>query len=304
MGFTKKVMVEGRVTVVMPCFNDEPAHLRVSVDSVLAQTYPDVELVIVDDGSTNETTLDALSELEAKGIRVIHTANNGPAAARNLGIAAGTGRYVLPVDADDCIDKESVEHLVAVLQDPRVRISFPRYARMGEVHSQSRLYPDLTLTDLLPHNVIPVSGLFRKSDWSETGGYDEDLRIGLEDWEWWVRLLLRGGIARQAPNATLEIRVRPGSRTEFNRQRDAGEVTRRRIVENARDDCKSLALDFALWELNDSLATELQFWKRKFGPIERTFRRLPALGRLYAWILGTYGGVRAGGRQSKAACHE
>ena len=86
------------VSVVIPCFN-HGRYLRECLDHVRAQTWPEVEIVVVDDASTEPDTLAILDEIERSGdVRLIRQdANGGPSRARNAGIAASNGRYVLPV---------------------------------------------------------------------------------------------------------------------------------------------------------------------------------------------------------------
>src|SRR5215213_6636466 len=91
-----------RVTIVIPCFN-LGEYLADTIDSVLAQTFQDFEIIVVNDGSTDERTNRIISDLSHPKIRTIATANQGLARARNSGIAGAAGDYILPLDADDKI---------------------------------------------------------------------------------------------------------------------------------------------------------------------------------------------------------
>src|SRR5690606_29224713 len=116
-----------RVTIVIPTYDDHPDHLDQAVSSALAQTYRDVEVVVVDDGSARPVSL-------GKGgptLKVLRQANSGPAAARNLGIAQGSGSVVVCLDADDRLDRHYVAEVVEVLGDPQVTIAHPRVREFG-----------------------------------------------------------------------------------------------------------------------------------------------------------------------------
>ena len=91
-----------KVSVIIPCYN-QGACLEEAVDSVLAQTFQDFEILVVNDGSTDEATIRMLGKYERPKTRVIHTDNQGLAMARNNGIREARGAYILPLDADDKI---------------------------------------------------------------------------------------------------------------------------------------------------------------------------------------------------------
>ena len=91
-----------RVSVIIPCFNDG-AMLHESVASALAQDHDDVEIIVADDGSTDETSLATLDAVGQLGAIVMKLPHRGVSSTRNAAIAASTGDYILPLDADDLL---------------------------------------------------------------------------------------------------------------------------------------------------------------------------------------------------------
>lgn len=221
------------VTIVIPTYDDDPEHLREAVASALAQTHPRVEVVVVDDGSSRpetKATLDALTS-----VTLVQQGNAGPSAARNAGTAAGTGDVVICLDADDLLSPDFVAQSVAVLgQEHEARVAYPRMEPFGS--DTSTAWPTrgkLTVRDFAQRSAVPVCSAFYRDDWAAVGGWDEDLRLGMEDHEWWVRLLGHtGGTAAPLPSAVLHYRVRPGSRSRTRRYADDLAVTRQRILAN------------------------------------------------------------------------
>src|ERR1700736_2112376 len=115
-----------RVSVVIPCFN-LGEYVDEAVDSVLCQTLQDLEIVIVNDGSTDPHTNAKLAGYSKPRTRVIQTENQGLAAARNVGIADSRGDYILPLDADDRIAPTFLEKTAAVLdQHPEIGIVYSK----------------------------------------------------------------------------------------------------------------------------------------------------------------------------------
>src|SRR5437867_457309 len=109
-----------RVSVVIPCYN-LGRFLDEAVDSVLAQTFQDFEIVVVDDGSTDQETQRLLADYRKPGTRVVRSPNRGLPAAKNLGLAETTGPYVCMLDADDRLDPQLLAKSVAALDgDPSV----------------------------------------------------------------------------------------------------------------------------------------------------------------------------------------
>jgi glycosyltransferase involved in cell wall biosynthesis len=113
-----------KVSVVTPCFN-HGAVLREAVWSVKNIEREDIELIVVDDGSTDELTRKEMDTLSAGGIKVIRQENKGLAAARNAGVAISKGEYVLPLDADNRLHPVYIEHGVRILDaDPAVGVVY------------------------------------------------------------------------------------------------------------------------------------------------------------------------------------
>lgn len=205
------------VSVIMPCYNDGQ-YLQAAVDSLRSQTYPDVELIVIDDGSDDEVTLPLIQSLDFPRLQVLHTKHIGPAAARNCGIAAAKGEYILPLDADDTIEPTYIQRGVEVLQ---------RRPGVGVVYCHADLFdgmtgpwalPDYSLETELLDNCIFVTALFRKADWEAVGGFCEDFRAGMEDYDFWLSLLELGREVHQLPETLFHYRIKPQSRTtRFNK---------------------------------------------------------------------------------------
>jgi glycosyltransferase involved in cell wall biosynthesis len=161
------------------------------VESVLRQTFRNFEIIIVDDGSTDIETLRILDDLVIKypEITVIHQPNGHLANARNNGIVAAKGEYILPLDADDLLEPTILEKCVAVLDsDSSVGFAYVQARLFGDRDeiwvSQEYDFYDL----LLGNNYIVATNLYRRQAWEQVGGYDESMREGYEDWEFLIRL--------------------------------------------------------------------------------------------------------------------
>lgn len=268
-----------QVGVVIPCFNDRPDHLRETVASALAQDVP-VEVVVVSDGSTAPDTLSAIDRLP-DNVRVIRQANGGPASARNTGIRALSTNFILPLDADDRISPDFAREAIEALQaDADVRIAYAEWVSFGD-RSGRRVPPlEVGLAEILPASQFVAASVFRRSDWVRVGGYDESLRVGHEDYEFWIRLLASGGRAVRMPNAVFYYRIRPGSRERVQgADLQAMRATRTAVARNNPDHLERLLVEaqMALTLLhreNRRLATENHWFHRYFGWAWKAVRRL------------------------------
>jgi len=205
--------------VVVPVFN--PGVLLVdTVESIRRQTQP-CELILVDDGSTDAKTLEVLASLEAVGERVIRQENAGIGAARNAGIRETHATYILPVDADDLIEPDYAEQAVDVLERrPEVGVVYCRADRFGDVQGPWDL-PPYDRAAMAVDNVVFATAMFRRSDWEIVGGYDEGLRQGGEDWDFWLSLIELGREVVQLPDVLFHYRIH-GEPRNFLRRDLAG----------------------------------------------------------------------------------
>ena len=178
-----------RVAVVIPCFNDGE-YVADAVHSVREQEP--VDLVVVDDASTDERTREVIGRLERDGVRVIHhQRNRGVSAARMTGVEATTAPYVFPLDADDLAVPGALAMMADRLDsDPRLDVCFGDYLEFGE-HVLVRAVPDtldpfrVTFT-----NEYPASSLFRRTALVATGGWR--FRDAHDDWDLWMGLAESG----------------------------------------------------------------------------------------------------------------
>ena len=119
----------------------------------------------------------------AHRIRLIRQGNAGVAAARNAGIAAAAGRYILPLDADNILHPEMLAETVAVLDaHPDVGVAYTDFQEFGD-SNRVRRRPDFDLDLLCRYNLMENTSLFRREAWLTTGGYNSNMAGGLEDWD-------------------------------------------------------------------------------------------------------------------------
>jgi glycosyltransferase involved in cell wall biosynthesis len=179
---------------------------------VNAQTFVDYEIIVVNDGSTEPATNQLLDRLANEGLKVLSTANRGPAAARNLAIAESLAEYILPLDADDRIAPRYLELAVKEMdRSKETRIVCGRVEFFGE-QSGEWLQPEYSPSRILLDNMIVATSLFRREDWQRFGGYCEDMRNGWEDWDFWLSLLADGGTVKRLDEVVFYYRIRTDSR--------------------------------------------------------------------------------------------
>jgi hypothetical protein len=187
-----------KISVVVPCYNAH-RYLGETLSSVRAQTFPDVEIVLVDDGSNDPATLAFLADLPPD-VNFLRKPNGGLSSARNAGFAAASGSYVLPLDADDLIAPDMLAQCAAILDaDPAVDFVHTQIDVFGDERGVVR--KTWNRFEQLATNQLPYCMLMRKSAWLHVGGYDETMREGYEDWEFNLRLSKAGlhGVAVEAP---------------------------------------------------------------------------------------------------------
>jgi glycosyltransferase involved in cell wall biosynthesis len=181
-----------KVTVVIPCFN-HGEFLPEAVQSVIALQRKDVEVIVVDDGSTDERTRKEMDALCATGINVIRQDNKGLGAARNACIQASRGEYLFPLDADDRLRPGWVDRGIGILDsDPQVGVVYGDAQCFGTRTDLWRVGP-FAAERLLHWNYIHASALFRRSVWEQNKGYDSTMPVqGFEDWDFWLGALEHG----------------------------------------------------------------------------------------------------------------
>ena len=200
------------VSVVIPCYN-YGRYLRECVESVLAQTYPELEIVIVDDESTDGSVAVAqelIAQYQHRPLRLIGRKHTGMAAAsRNAGIAAAQGEYILPLDADDRIAPLMIERCLALLEaDPQFGFVYTDRRDFGD---EERLVParDYDIETLKQANYIPCCSLFRRRVWEDVGGYRLNVN-GAEDWDFWLAAYVKGWRGRRLREPLFEYRRHDG----------------------------------------------------------------------------------------------
>jgi glycosyltransferase involved in cell wall biosynthesis len=208
------------VSVVIPCYNSS-RFLGEAIESVLLQTYSRIEIIVVDDGSTDGTAQIARSY----PVRYIYQENRGISAARNTGIAHAQGKYVLFLDHDDRLLPRGVETGVRLLEEhPECAIAVGEHRYIGADGrpigcSNKRAAGRDHYRMLLEHNFIetPCSALHRRSGLALTGAFDESVQ-GAEDLELYLRT------ARQSSSVAHEVSVAEYRLHETNTSRDSEQM--------------------------------------------------------------------------------
>lgn len=189
------------ISVIIPCYK-QAHYLPEAVASIVAQQYTDWELIIVDDGSPDDTAQVAATLIAAypdRAIRLLRQANAGLAAARNAGIAIAQGAIIMPLDSDDKLEPGLLAQAIAIF-DARPEVGFVYSdvrlfdGEQGIVHNRPYDPQRLRVTCLL-HSTSP----FRRVAWAQVGGYRTTMGRGYEDWDFWLALSEAGWLGQHLP---------------------------------------------------------------------------------------------------------
>lgn len=206
------------VSIIIPAYN-AGKFIEETVTSAMASTYPYIEVIIVNDGSTDNTAA-VLTEINRRypGIIIVHQENSGVAVARNLAISMATGKYILPLDADDLISSDYIEKAVDVISAGNdIKVVYSKAEFFGDKTGKWKL-PEFKLKLLARKNLIFVSGLYRKADFEKTDGYRPEIK-GPEDWDFWISMLKNGGKVYQIPEVCFYYRIHPASKRVATRNK-------------------------------------------------------------------------------------
>lgn len=189
----------GLVSIVTPCYNAAP-FVAATIESVKAQTYPEVEHIVVDDGSTDQSW-DVIQRHARRVTQLRLERNRGGSHARNRGAERARGEFLMFLDADDLIAPDTIEALVAAVRERPGHIAFCGWKRLqlvdgGWIASPPEVVPPAPGSDplrewLLGSWIPPCAILWRRTDYEKTGGWDETLAVN-QDGDLILRALVQG----------------------------------------------------------------------------------------------------------------
>ena len=208
-----------KVSVVIAAYNAE-TFLRQTMESVLAQSLRDIEVIVVDDGSTDKTA-EILHSFADPRLSVLRQKNTGVSAARNAGLAVARAPYIFFLDADDMLQSDALSKMVATLDRMPDRIAcFGHHLRIAEDGTRLSKPQDLrwklfpaedTLRHMIAKNFIACGAICIRTEAARSvGGFNPALKLG-EDWEFWCRLALLGDFVPMPDEIVLLYRQRFGS---------------------------------------------------------------------------------------------
>lgn len=180
------------ISIVIPCYN-HGLYIDEAIQSVEAYKGNNYELIIINDGSTDDYTNKRLTELKEKGYNIIFQKNQGLGKTRNNAIKLAKGKYILPLDADNKITPDYIIKAIEILEkDSEISIVYSDRQLFGNSDEIIKV-GDFNLEKILDCNYIDACAIFRKSVWVEIDGYDENMPAqGLEDWDFWLSSIEKG----------------------------------------------------------------------------------------------------------------
>lgn len=181
---------QGLVSIVIPCFNSK-ATIVETLESVLAQSYSNYELIVVDDGSTDHT-FDVVNEFmsDNKAVKLRRQDNRGLPAARNFGFSFAEGEFVVFLDSDDCLAETFLEECVAKFREDKTCSVAYTQVEFFERVTGIFILPEISMDRLLIQNCLTATAMIKSELFREIGMYDENLKF-VEDWEMWIRMYSR-----------------------------------------------------------------------------------------------------------------
>lgn len=178
-------------SIIIPCYN-QALYLSKAIDSILSQSFQDWEVIIINDGSTDQTQLVAESfKISDKRVFVVNQSNKGLSAARNTGVALAKGQVINFLDADDWLLNNCLQivfdHFLKYKYDVLVT-GFTYFKESSPIHSHFFSFQEISISRLIEGNIAPPVAFFVKNNVVKVvGDFDVTLK-GCEDWDYWIRI--------------------------------------------------------------------------------------------------------------------
>jgi len=193
-----------KISVIIPTYEFSGKgvyQFEKTLNSVYDSTYKNVEIIIVNDGSTDQYVLEKLKSLsDIPNIKIINQENKGPSAARNRGIQESKGDYILYLDADDMIKPEYIESCLRILKkNPNVSPVYCDTHHIGQIQGVEQR-PEWSLERLIQGPFIVNCSMFHREAFNKCEGYDETMK-GWEDYDLWIRMAKNGYVGKRIPKA-------------------------------------------------------------------------------------------------------
>jgi glycosyltransferase involved in cell wall biosynthesis len=198
-------------SIIVPCYN-QAEFLNECLESVLSQSYLHWECIVINDGSPDNTEQLALEWVKKDSrFRYIYQENTGLSAARNAGINASIGDYILPLDADDKISPDFLASCIREFHSrENAKLVYGNCIKFG-IESGPAFVNSYSYDSLLLGNMIVCTAMYRKKDAMKVGLYDINLIYGSEDWDFWIRLLDRNSLVIKNTNIEFYYRIKEKS---------------------------------------------------------------------------------------------
>lgn len=195
-----------KITIGIPLYNHQE-FIGDAIESALAQTVKPHEIIVVDDGSTDNS-----AEIVSKyPVKLIRQTNRGLSSARNTIIMNMTGDYLLPFDSDDMLKENCIEVLTKAIKKTKADVVAPSFKEFGLSNREVILMPNPTLQHFRMGNRIGYCSAIKKEALLEIGGYSTKMVWGFEDYHLWHNLLARGKTIVTIPDVLWLYRTREGS---------------------------------------------------------------------------------------------
>ena len=240
------------ISVIVPCFNSGKTIKR-TISSIKKQTWINKEIIVVNDGSTDKFTLDTIKELKKnKIIKLINQNNYGLAAARNKGVKKSSGNYIFFLDADDWIEPEALQNMYnQLLKNKDCGYIFTDICLEGE--RSGFLEKEYNFFEQLFLNQIPYSIFISKKNFINNGFYDENMKLGYEDWELNVRLASNNLIGKRLPLPLFHYDVKKSGMLLSKSVKNHVKIWKEIKTKNKNlYSIKSLYLSWSLWRKKPS----------------------------------------------------
>ena len=197
------------ISVIIPCFN-QGQFLEECINSITSKLTSNIEIIVVDDGSTEIETLNVLNSFPFQNCTLIRQENQGPSAARNNGIQISKADLFIALDADDILKSDFIDKAYNLINNN---------SKIGVVYGDCEYFGDkngLSIKQFNKYsqwyvNGLTVTALVRKELWKQCGGFDETMREGYEDWDFWIRAMQFNWIFEKMDVVSLAYRIKEKS---------------------------------------------------------------------------------------------